>query len=171
MVSLYMNKRIFYFDKLNWWDISTLILYFVLTFFVYYTDIPTRRDWLFGYSFGTHLFFYFFNYKSLRKMNVWLIWMVFSVVHLFYYFELYGKPELQVFRGFSGHALLFTWLLLIIFQVLRYISLTYQNQELVALSRSRTDIWDNRRITKIDTACFFAYFLLTLVLDVAFMGI
>jgi hypothetical protein len=164
-----MYKRLFYFDKLNWWDILTLVLYFILTVFIYLTDISTRRDWLFGYSFGAHLFLYFFNYKSLRKLNVWLIWMLFGVVHLYFYYEFSNEPALQMFRGFAGHSLLFTWLLLIIFQVLRYISLTYQNQELVALSRSRTDLWDNRRITRIDATCFFAYFLITMILDVALM--
>ncbi len=165
-----MNKQLFYFDKLNWWDISTLILYSILTAFIYLTDIPTRSDWLFGYSFGTHLFLYFFNYKSLRKLNVWLVWMLFGIIHLYFYYELSNEPELQMFRGFAGHSLLFTWLLLIIFQVLRYISLINQNQELVALSKSRTDIWDNRRITKIDTICFFVYFILTIILDVAVMA-
>lgn len=156
-------------EKPNWYDITTVIIYFCLTMFVFLNDLPTKRDWLFFYSFGTHLTLYVFNYKSLRNFNIWIIWFIFSLFHVYMFYELQNVEHLQMFRGFSGHALQFTWILLLLFQLLRYISLKFQNQELVALSRSKTDLWEKRRITKVDAVCYFTYLATAILLDVATM--
>ncbi len=160
-----MNKPIFYFDKPDKWDLTTVLLYLGLTVFIFFTNISTKRDWIFTYSLGTHLFIYFFNYKSLRKPNIWLIWLLFSLVHLFLYYQFGNDPELQMFRGAAAHGLQFTWLLLILFQLLRFISAKIQNQELVAPSKSRTDIWDNRKVTVVDFVLFVIYMVTMLWLN------
>jgi len=160
-----MNKRIFYFDKPSKWDLITLFIYLGLTVFIFFSDISAKKDLVFAYSFGTHLFIYFFNYKSLRKLNIWLIWFLISLVHLYLYRAFVNAPELQMFRGPAAHGLQFTWLLLILFQLLRFTSAKIQNQELVAPSRSRTDIWDNRRINFVDSILFVIYMVVMLWLD------
>lgn len=160
-----MNKPIFYFDKPSKWDLITILLYFGLTVFIFLTNISAKKDWVFAYSFGTHLFIYFFNYKSLRKLNIWLIWVLFSLVHLYLYHEFVNDQELQMFRGPAAHGLQFTWLLLILFQLLRFISAKIQNQELVAPSKSRTDIWDDRKITVVDVVLFVIYMVIMLGLN------
>ncbi|PTB97273.1 hypothetical protein C9994_03600 [Marivirga lumbricoides] len=164
-----MNKTIFYFEKPSKWDLVTILLYIALTAFIYLTNIPSKVDWLFGYSFGTHLFLYFFNYKSLRKLNIWLIWIIFSLIHIYLYREYVDISSLQMFRGPAAHGLQFTWLLLILFQVLRLLSIKIQNRELVAPAKSRTDIWDNRKVTLVDFILFVIYFTIMLSLDLITM--
>ena len=69
--------------------------------------------------------------------------------------------------GQAAHGLQFTWLLLILFQILRFISAKAQNQELVAPSKTTTDLWDDRRITFVDGALFAVYMVVMIVLNTA----
>ncbi len=159
-----MNKPIFYFDKPGKWDLITILLYLGLTAFIFLTRISTNMGWVFAYSIGKQFFIYF-NYKSLRKFNIWLIWFLFSLMHLYIYREFVNLPELQMPRGPAANGLQFTWLLLVLFQFLRFISAKIQNQELVAPSQTGRDIWDNRKITDVDGMLFFIYLVTMLLLN------
>jgi len=151
--------------KFSGWDIITISLYFALTIFLYLANFPSKVDWLFGYTLGTHLFLYFFNYKSLRNFAVWLIWLGFSFIHLYLYFQFVDLPELQIFGTSTANGLRFTWILLFVYQVLRFLSLKIRNLELVSLSRGKKDIWDKRNITFFDVTLFFVYIIIMMILN------
>ena len=165
-----MSQPIFYFNKLNLWDKITITLYIFLTiglgyYFVYTSNYEAKRDILSIYALGTQIFFYFFNYKSLRNLNVYFFWITVGLLHLFLYYQLREIPMLQNMRGHSATGLRNTIILLFHFQVLRFISAKTQGQELVCPSRgSRTDLFDERRVTFIDFGLFAIYFLATVVL-------
>ncbi len=165
-----MPQPIFYFDKLKTWDKVTIVLYLLLSIGLWYyfyntASNKTQRNILLGYAFGTQLFFYFFNYKSLRNLSVYFFWVVVGIIHLFIYFQLKDNQTLLNVRGHSATGLRNTIILLLVFQVLRFISARTQGQELVSPSKgSTTDLFDDRRITFIDFILFFIYIGSTILL-------
>lgn len=86
---------------------------------------------------------------------------------MFAFFQLKDNPELQNPRGHSATGLRNTIILLLLFQILRIISLKIQKQELVAPTRgSATDLFDERKITFTDFFLFTIYFVATIILNV-----
>ncbi|KJF44309.1 hypothetical protein [Draconibacterium sediminis] len=159
-----MEKQIFYFGKTTKWDRITIFLYLILSIglTVYYRNNPLNyklhRDILFAYAFGTHFFLYLFNYKSLRNLKVYFVWFAFGLIQLFIYFKLKDIDYLQNVKGHASTGLRNTVPLLILFQILRFISAKTQGQELVAPGKgSTTDLFDERRITIIDFIAFAIY--------------
>lgn len=159
-----MLQPIFYFDRLDLWDKLSILFYVVLTatcgyFFFYSNSSGTNRELLLFYTLGTQLLLYLLNYKSLRNLTVYLIWICFALVHLYLYFQLKDNPELMNFRGHAATGLRNTVILLLLYQVLRIISLNTQRQELVAPTRGgTTDIFEGRKITFVDFLLFAIYF-------------
>ncbi|KYG76575.1 hypothetical protein AWN68_05970 [Roseivirga echinicomitans] len=152
--------RFIYFEKLDWWDFITITCYSTLTSLIFWQqDLFTNvKDWGLGYTIGTHLCLYFFNYKSMRKMNVWLIWFAISFIHLYIYIEFSSNAEFQFVRGNGISGLKYTWVLLLLYQLFRYYSLKLMNVEFAALSRSQDALWDERRLNRFDLVCFLIYF-------------
>lgn len=162
-----MPQQIFYFNKLNSWDKITTICYVVLTAFLMYFFLSinsgrSNRTLLLAYALGTQFFLYLLNYKSLRNLTVYLVWILFSLCHLYFYYQLKDDPSLLNVRGHAASGLRNTIILLSLFQVLRFISIRTQRQELVAPTRGgQTDIFDGRRLTFIDYTLFVVYFGVT----------
>ncbi len=165
-----MRQPIFYFDKLKTWDKVTIVLYVLLSaglwsYFNSTTNTKTQQDILFGYAFGTQFFFYSFNYKSLRNLTVYTFWVTIGIIHLYFYYQLKDNQALLNARGHSATGLRNTLVLLLLFQVLRFISARTQGQELVCPTKgSWTDLFDDRRITLIDFILFVIYIGSTLIL-------
>lgn len=105
-------------------------------------EFDTRKTIVF-YSFALYFFTLGFNYRALRNLNVWLLWLGISIVQLGIYYK-HGLdntdwPAINGLRNF--------WAFLIIFQIFRWTSLKIQKKEFVSVSRSKTDILDNREFT------------------------
>lgn len=157
-----MPAPVFYFARLTRWDKITIAIYSLLTAGLWYYFVNTpeyshKRVVLYVYAFWTHLMLYGFNYKSLRNLAVYLIWFAFAFLHLFVYFQLRGNPMLQSFDSDAATGLRNTIVLLLLFQVLRYVSIRIQGQELVCPSRSGTDLFDGRKFTFTDFILFAVY--------------
>jgi hypothetical protein len=166
-----MERQIFYFIRTNKWDRISIFLYLVLSIglLFYFNNHPQdyklQRDILFAYAFGTHFFLYMFNYKSLRNLRVYFIWVGFGLIHLFIYFKLKDFDYLQNVRGHASTGLRNTILLLILYQILRFFSAKTQGQELVAPAKgATTDIFDERRVTIIDFFAFAVYIAAMIIL-------
>ncbi len=91
-------------------------------------------------------------------MFVYLIWAIFGLLHFVGYLFLKDDPALEMVHRHSAVGLRNTLILLFIFQLLRLISVNFQHQEFVAVARSKTDTFDERRITIVDFLIFIIYF-------------
>lgn len=145
-----MSGPFFYFAKLNRWDLISIAVYSLLTaglwyYFVITPEYSHRRVVLYVYAIWTQLVLFALNYKSLRNLAVYLIWIAFACLHLFGYFQLRGNAMLQSFGFHASTGLRNTILLLLLFQVLRYLSLRIQGRELICPStKGRPDPFDGR---------------------------
>jgi hypothetical protein len=117
------------------------------------------KNVLLFYTIATHLFIYVFNYKSLRNLLVYVVWFLFGSDHFVAYVILEQGYSLETEQ--AGDALLNlrnTIILLVVFQVLRIISLKIQHQELVAPDRGgRIDIFEERSVNWLDYILFVIY--------------
>ena len=159
----------FRFYALDWWDKSTIAVYTILTIIICYL-LYNRPPYDFkglisGYGFATHLFLYFFNYKSLRNFYVYLFWCAIGILHLYLYFQFKDDKLLDFYRTSAFLPFRNTLILLVLFQLLRWLSRKVSGLELVAPSKSRTDIWDGRKATPIDLVCFVVFFAATVILN------
>lgn len=152
-------------DNLEKWDYLSIGIYLLLTFFILNPELINYSITLTSiYSFGTIIFLYFINYKSLRKIKVFIVWTIISLFHLYIYNKLGENPNLQMFRGSSLEYLKITWIALILFQIFRIISLLVFKIELVCPSKSDIDLWDNREVKWNDKLFFGIYFFIMIII-------
>jgi hypothetical protein len=151
-----MKRPVFYFERLKPWDIWTILIYAIVSIGVF---CNLSKEVLFVYTILTHLFIYVFNYKSLRNLSVYLIWLLFGISHFVIYAILKEGYSLETEQvGGAVLGLRNTIILLVIFQILRVLSLNIQHQELVAPARGNTtDIFDERRVNWLDNFLFVIY--------------
>ena len=151
-----MKRPIFYFEKFRPWDIWTIVIYAIISIAVFFN---LTKNILSNYTILTCVFIYLFNYKSLRNLSVYLIWLLFGVGQLVGY--LYLKEDNSLLMPQGGSAALGLrniFILLIVFQLLRVISLNIQNQEFVAPTRGGAiDIFEERRVSWLDYLLFAIY--------------
>lgn len=144
------------------WNIVTMSLYTILSvgmlYYYAYAEFP-KADYLFIYGFGTHLFLYCYQYKALRNFNIYLFWFAVSIIQLAFYLRLKDEKSFFSPAGLSSaQPLRNTIILIILFQLLRYVSIQTQRKELVCPERSGNDFYDNRKPTRIDYLCLIIYF-------------
>ncbi len=165
-----MRKNIFYFEPLKRFDYISIAVYLLLSLvllgFNYNDSLEANRTLIFTYGLGTSMFLYGFCYRSLRNLTVYFIWIIIALIHFFIYLQIKDEPALA---GRGGHASL-TFrniiLMLLLFQVLRFINIKVQNQELVAPSRgAQTDLFDERKVNVADFISFFIYILTLFILS------
>ncbi len=147
----------FNFQKLTRFDLWYLLSYALLSV-VLFTLIDLTPAIVFGYSFLTQLFLYVFCYKSLRNFYVFIIWLGIGFCHSYLHYILINDNSLRFVKGHAAMGLKNTLPLLLLFQVLRVLSLKIQRRELVSPSRgSTTDIFDEVKITWLDYVLFLIY--------------
>lgn len=137
------------------WEIviltSYLLLTLVLLYFFQESGPPVRKNMLIAYSVASQFLLYFLGYGSLRKLSVFLICLGIAALHFYGWMQWHGDPLLQTRRGPAATGLRNTFFLLVLYQVLRFISLQVQRREVVAPSKgSATDLYDGRDLTVID---------------------
>jgi hypothetical protein len=165
-------RSIYYFDELKPFDKWTIGLYVVLSlglsyYFLTELNVENKTDVIFMYGLGTHLVLYTFCYKSLRNLTVFFIWVLFGLLHLLIYLQLKDDITLQLFRGHSTTPLRNTIPLLLLYQVLRLLSLKKQGHELVVPNKiSGTDMFHERRPTWIDFLLLISFWTLSIVLSI-----
>lgn len=143
-----------------------MIFYIILSveflFFLRLAKSETQNNYLAIYAVGGQFLLYGLLYKSLRNFKVYLFWLIISFSHLCLYFLLKENASVINFHNNNVIGLRNTIILIILFQILRFISLKVQNQELVCITRSKTDVYDNRKITRTDSILYAIYVVATL---------
>ena len=154
-------------EKLNYGEIIFFILYsFITIILLFVIDIINNKELakflLLFYSYGTIFFLYIFGYKSLRKLYFTQIFILIGLIHIVIFMFIKNNTDLYFIRGHSGKGLNYTILALILFQILRYISLKIQQKELVCPDRSGIDMFDNRKTNFFDFI-FFLFYMLAII--------
>ena len=137
-----MTEKLIKRNKIRTWDYISIgicvcfSLYFLINDQV---EFETRKPIVF-YSFGLYFFTLFFNYGHLRNINLWIIWFGLSVIQIMIYYK-HGLDDTNwpAIRGLRNF-----WLYLILFQILRWLSLRLQEKEFITLSRTQKDLHDDR---------------------------
>jgi hypothetical protein len=159
------KKPVFYFKKMDGWDIWPTALYGVFSIGLFLclkdNNVSELRSGIIAYSVFTHLCLYLTYYKPLRNLATYLIWVGYSLVHLgmyFYFVEAYRyKPE-------DIDILTLTLPVLVLFQLLRWANLKMQDVELVAPSKYGKDIWNERKPNLVDFICFLTFLMVYLAI-------
>lgn len=160
-----MSTSLFSTKSLGKWDKATISIYITLSILLAYSykdgnDNGLPGMLIFGYAIFTHMFLYLYNYISLRNFKVYTIWLIISIFHFVAYLYLKSDVTLQYENGHAAIGLRNTIILLILIQILRYLSLVTQGQELVAPSRKNKDIFNERIVSPVDVLLFLAYFII-----------
>lgn len=155
-------KKLLCKEKLTPWDFITIGIWLMLSLYFFVINeitFQTRKP-IVIYSFCLYFFTLGFNYKSLRNLNCWFVWMGISLVQtIIYYKQGLHHTDWPAIRGLRNF-----WMYLILFQILRWISLKLQKKEFVALAKLQTDLFDDRKFTFLDgvlylPAIFFLFYL------------
>ncbi len=160
-----MNEKPFlYFDKLTQWNVGVIVFYIIFTIVVVFINTSGRADVaqmvLIAYVVITQLMGYFFMYKALRNFTVYLICCGFALLHIFLYFLFKGNLGLKTVQGDFSSALFNSIILIILFQVLRYLSLKIQKREFVVPAKGGgKDLFDNIEPSIVDKILFVIYFV------------
>jgi len=156
------KKPFIYFDKLTEWNIWVIAFYFIFTIFVifnYASRGVNSADILFFYALSPHLLGYFFLYKALRNFTMYLICFGFAMLHILLYFIFKGNFNFEMVKESPSPILINSIILLILFQILRYLSFKMQKREFVVPSRGGgKDLFDNIAPSATDYVLFVIYF-------------
>ncbi|HRG88581.1 MAG TPA: hypothetical protein PLW44_06135 [Chitinophagales bacterium] len=145
-------------SKLESSDIWVMVIYLLISaiLFLLYnnlTSLSSKSKVVFFYGYGTQFFLYMFQYKAMRKPVVYALWCIVGLGHLGIYLWVkqtaYFIWEMTVFRN--------TIILLLLFQLLRWVSLRVQGMDLAAGKIGKTDSFDGRRINLFDLLLTFIY--------------
>ena len=86
----------------------------------------------------------------MRNLKVYIFCFTIGILHLFLYYLLKENTTLIGLKNNVVISLRNTIILLILFQILRFVSLKTQKQELVGVGRNNKDVHSTREITRID---------------------
>lgn len=149
-----MIKSLFYSTKIKVWEIGIMIFYVLLSvelfFFLRFAEGETQNHCLYMYTFFTQLFLYSLFYRAMRNLKVYIFCFTIGILHLFLYYLLKENATLIGLKNNVVISLRNTIILLILFQILRFVSLKTQKQELVGVGRNNKDVHSTREITRID---------------------
>lgn len=157
-----MRKNIFYFETLKRFDYISITVYILISLILlgccYQASAEANKALIFAYGLGTCIFLYGFGYRSLRNLTVYFIWIGIALVHLLIYFQVKDDAGLAMENAHAAIGLRNTLPMLMLFQILRFINIKIQNQELVAPARgSNTDIFNERSVNIADISSFIIY--------------
>ena len=163
-----MQKSLFYFEKIKLWEIGIMIFYVLLSiefcFFLRFAKSETQNHCLFIYTFFTQILLYVLFNKSMRNLKVYIFCLAIGILHLCLYYLLKENASIINLHNNKIISLRNTFILLIIFQVLRFISLKCQKQELVSVGRNNRDFFNTRKTTRIDLILEIIYISATFIL-------
>jgi hypothetical protein len=157
-----LGKPFLYSDQLKRGDIITIVIYVLFTLGVFITyslgSADTAKATLLAYIVTTQLGIYVFLYRALRNFKLYLIWCGFGILHIVMYFLFKGDHKLDMANGNPSSGLLNTIILLLLFQVLRFLSIRMQQREPVVSSGGDSDDnVDKVKPSVTDKILFFVY--------------
>lgn len=155
-------KPFIYYNSIKPWETVCILLYAIATAGVTLTLVfakpETKQVTIIMYAVLSQLGIYFGLYTSLRNFKAYLLWLGFGLVHLMLFLCFRGNPTIEMYRGNATNVLLNTIILLLLFQLLRYLSLKIQHREFVAPAHGGgLDLFENKKMTFADFVIFVIY--------------
>lgn len=157
------QQPFFYFKKLLLWEKWVIGIYLFLTFLLIACyeklDIATSKNVLTLYIILPQLSFSLIFYKSLRNLSFYLFWFAIGIIQFGIYLFMIGDYYQQMSPGqyYTPVEYRNTIILLLLFQLLRWVSIKIQHKEFVLPSRTGKDLFDNREYTFLDFMILVAY--------------
>ncbi|MFP5437552.1 MAG: hypothetical protein ACLGH8_07210 [Bacteroidia bacterium] len=155
------NQPFFRAYHLSIWNILTIIVYTVISvglLYYYVYEAYPENKYLLVYVIGTQLFFFLAQYRAIRNLYMYLFWLLVGIAHAI---TAYFIKDISLFQFPAGHlsvTMANTLIVVLLMQVLRYISVKLQSKEFVAPNRSGTDLFNERKPTWVDFLCTAIYF-------------
>ena len=156
------QKPFIYYETLKQWEIITVVIYALITVVIvcspFILSIKAMQNSIIAYSVSLQLFAYFFLYVSLRNFTIYLIWLCFGIVHFVLFFWFKGDSGLNEGMANPSVTLVNTLPLLLLFQLLRFVSIKMQRREFVSPAKGGgRDLLENKTVTDIDFLIFIIY--------------
>lgn len=157
------KKPFFYFEELKPFDALVIVLYVIFTLGLVVVYNVANNETIvkvqIAYMVLPQLFIYTFFYVSLRNLKAFTAWFFITLIHLIIYFVFIRKDQTNKY-WYPSLGFLNTIILLILYQILRYISLKLQRREFVSPAKGGgLDLIENKKLTATDYFLFVIYFL------------
>jgi len=167
-----MLEKLFNKEKLNVKNILILAIYIVFSFFLYiYFDVTKKPNIyiLIYYTFLTHFWLISFDYRALRKLNYYSIWLLLGIIHFVIYLKIKDNSAYTFVKGHAASGFRTTLILLLFFQFVRFLSFEVQVMDYVSPSKSgKMDMFNEREYTKWDILFSFVLFGVILISNIIF---
>ncbi|WCT11505.1 hypothetical protein [Mucilaginibacter jinjuensis] len=168
------KKPFIYYENLKPYEIIAIALYGIATLIITlssflgnYTD--DKQELIIIYISSPSLFLYFFFHKSLRNFKSYLIWIGFAVFHIILFFAFESKPQLHEFDGKPPLIFFNTIMALLLFQLLRYLSIIIQHKEFILPTKGEgKDLFEVRKPTWVDNLLFVTYMAIWVTVSIFF---
>jgi len=135
------GKSFVYFERLKLPDIiitTVCFVYSIIIFLVYYLgSYETAFNLSAMHIFLSQLGAFVFMFTLLRNFTFYLIWIGFAVLHFVMYYLFSSNHKFEIERA---NTFLNTIILLVVFQMLRYLSLKIQKREFRVPQRNKVGI-------------------------------
>lgn len=165
-----MIEKLFKKEKLNFKNLIFIGLYCMCSFFIYVYFSVTKNPQntiLLYYTFLTHFYLIIFDYRALRKLNYFCIWIIIALIHFVIYLNIKSNDTYAFINGHAASGFRATLLVLISFQIIRYISFEAQGMDFVIASRSgKMDDYNEREFTSLDIFLGMLLFIMIVVFNV-----
>lgn len=156
-----MHPTKFHFTKFRLWDAIYFILYVTVTillwYYVFMESDERMRKVVLGYAVITQIQVYVLGYKSLRSALSWSLWLLVGVFHLLLYFGMKNDHFATMYGSNAATPLRNTLVMVVLFQVLRYVSFNIQRRDLICPARGGRDMLGEVNTTKADLVLFAFY--------------
>ncbi|NVM64821.1 hypothetical protein FHW88_003110 [Mucilaginibacter sp. SG538B] len=155
-------KPFIYYEELKYWEKTIFVIYAIITLCIAFSRLffseGVRQAVIFMYATLTQAFLYIFLYVSLRNFRSYLIWLCFGAIHIMLYLYFKGDYDLELPNGTASGPLLNTIPLLLLFQLLRFLSREFQKRDFVVPSKGGgPDLIENKELTAADYILFTIY--------------
>ena len=136
-------------DNPNIREISHIIVYLLLTVYISYVCLNREEGGMVVslYSLFTTFLLYGFYDKPLRKIKVYLIWVIISIFHFWLYYRCSSFWSEEIILLNSLDSLKYTIVILVYYQICRVINIKLKGYEFIVPLRGKSE---TRKATFLD---------------------
>jgi len=155
-------------EKLTLNEIRAISFYLIISLILllisnFYFDTSVIKFSIFFYSFITQFILFTFGYKSLRKLNFYLISILIGIIHLAIYLAIFDNEKLNFQNNIGIKGLRVTFFAILIYYLLRIISLNFQKKDLDCPTSSGIELLGFSKTSFVDSFLYIIFYLMLLI--------